>query len=209
VRKFGHAGFAGNPARPAKWRQRAHCGRGPRPCTSQRSRLRIAGSTGSERHRRLPRLSVARPEVVSRAGAVREVPCREAESPRKSGVTEFTHPTRSSDPQSADRSARTTPTCRPWRTAMGRRVVDRRPAVPRRVRCAMWLRDHFHCRYCGGRVIPNSVLELVSEVYPEAFPYHPNWKAGQTHPAFAARAAMVDHVVPGSFGGAWLDENNL
>lgn len=89
------------------------------------------------------------------------------------------------------------------------RIVERRPTVPRWVRCAIWLRDHFHCRYCDGRVIPNSVLELVSEIYPEAFPYHPNWKAGQTHPAFAARAAMVDHVVPGSAGGAWLDETNL
>jgi hypothetical protein len=56
-------------------------------------------------------------------------------------------------------------------------------------------------------VIPNSVLELLSAI--EVFPYHPNWKAGQTHPAFASRAAMVDHVVPGSTGGAWLDEANL
>jgi hypothetical protein len=73
----------------------------------------------------------------------------------------------------------------------------------------VWRRDGFRCRYCDGEVIPNSLLELLSDIYPDVFPYHRNWKGGQTHPVVIARSAMVDHVVPGSAGGSWSDEANL
>jgi hypothetical protein len=46
-----------------------------------------------KRHRRLPRLPVAASKIVSRTAGCARVPCREAGSPCKSGVTEFTHPT--------------------------------------------------------------------------------------------------------------------
>jgi len=40
------------------------------------------------------------------------------------------------------------------------------------------------------------MMRLIARLFPEEFPYHPNWKAGLTHPAFAARSATLDHVVP-------------
>jgi hypothetical protein len=52
-------------------------------------------------------------------------------------------------------------------------------------------------------------MPLLGAIFPEHFPYHSNWKAGQTHPAVTACTAVIDHVVPGALGGAWLDDGNL
>lgn len=70
---------------------------------------------------------------------------------------------------------------------------------------ATYKRDRFHCRYCGCRVIPTQVMRLISEIFRDEFPYHPNWKAGQTHPAIPSRSATLDHVEPWALGGT----NNL
>lgn len=87
--------------------------------------------------------------------------------------------------------------------------VARRKTPSRAVRAQVFLRDQFICRYCGGKTIFEPVMALVGYVYPELFPYHPNWRGGMTHPALISRSALVDHVVPGSGGGAWLDVDNL
>jgi hypothetical protein len=73
---------------------------------------------------------------------------------------------------------------------------------------SIYKRDRFHCRYCGCRVIPTQLMRLVSHFFPDDFPYHPNWKGGQTHPAFTSRSATLDHVVPWT-GGGTNDPNNL
>lgn len=36
----------------------------------------------------------------------------------------------------------------------------------------IYTRDHYHCRYCGERVILTAVMHLVSRLYPEQFPFH-------------------------------------
>jgi 5-methylcytosine-specific restriction endonuclease McrA len=92
--------------------------------------------------------------------------------------------------------------------AYRRRDVVARSDPSETVIAAVYRRDRFHCRYCGCRVIPTQIMRLVSEFFPDDFPYHPNWKGGQTHPAFASRSATVDHVVPWSAGGT-NDPKNL
>jgi len=52
-------------------------------------------------------------------------------------------------------------------------------------------------------------MELLSSVYPDAFPFHPNWKGGLTHPAILSRSPIVDHVIPGSSGGDWRSIENM
>lgn len=52
-------------------------------------------------------------------------------------------------------------------------------------------------------------MELLGDVYPDDFPFHPHWRGGQTHPAVLARSPVVDHLDPGSAGGSWLDPDNL
>jgi hypothetical protein len=84
-----------------------------------------------------------------------------------------------------------------------------RPALSRLLQGQIFRRDRFHCRYCGGRVIPTPIMELIGGLYPDCFPYHRNWKGGQTHPAVIARSAVIDHLIPGSLGGPWTDPDNL
>jgi len=81
--------------------------------------------------------------------------------------------------------------------------------VPRALQAQVLRRDRFQCRYCGAKLIPAPIMQLLGELYAEDFPFHPNWKGGQTHPAFLSRSPIIDHVIPGSTGGAWLDPENL
>jgi 5-methylcytosine-specific restriction endonuclease McrA len=50
---------------------------------------------------------------------------------------------------------------------------------------------------------------IVARLYPEQFPYHPNWKADSTHPAFVSRSATLDHVVQIADEGDLVDPENL
>jgi hypothetical protein len=52
-------------------------------------------------------------------------------------------------------------------------------------------------------------MEVLGVVYPSLFPYHPNWKGGLTHPAVILISPVVDHLVPGAWGGSWSDLGNM
>jgi hypothetical protein len=41
------------------------------------------------------------------------------------------------------------------------------------------------------------VWRVLSEIYRDEFPHHPNWKAGQVHPAYLLVSTSLDHVTPG------------
>lgn len=73
-------------------------------------------------------------------------------------------------------------------------IPERWPAMS--VIAAVCAHDRYHCRHCGERVILTAVMRPVSRLYPDQFPYHRNWKADATHPAFIARPATLDHVHP-------------
>ena len=87
------------------------------------------------------------------------------------------------------------------------RRVEKWPAIS--VITRIYARDRFHCRYCGERVILTPVMRRISRIFPEEFPYHSNWKADSTHPAYVSRSATLDHVEPIAAGGDPLDEENL
>lgn len=87
--------------------------------------------------------------------------------------------------------------------------VRKRPSIPRTLAVSVYRRDCWICRYCGQRTIFYPVMPLLGLIFPQQFPWHPNWKAGQTHPAVPALSSTVDHVVPGAAGGQWLAESNL
>lgn len=86
--------------------------------------------------------------------------------------------------------------------AYARRQVAVRSEPSESVIASIYKRDRFHCRYCGCKVIPTQIMRLISSFFPDAFPYHPGWKGGETHPAFASRSPTLDHVVPWSQGGS-------
>jgi len=72
---------------------------------------------------------------------------------------------------------------------------------------ATFSRDRFHCRYCGGRVIPVALMSLLSHLYPEQLPYVYTYK--DVHAVYWTRGAEADHIKPGSKGGDWEDPGNL
>ena len=72
-----------------------------------------------------------------------------------------------------------------------------------------YARDRYQCRYCGKRLILTPVLRLLSRLYPEQFPYHPNWKVDSTHPAFILQSATIDHITPIAAGGNPVAITNL
>jgi 5-methylcytosine-specific restriction endonuclease McrA len=87
------------------------------------------------------------------------------------------------------------------------RRTERWPAMS--VIAKIYARDRYQCRYCGERVILTAVMRLLSTLYPDQFPYHANWKAHATHPAFVSRSATLDHIQSIADGGDPVDVNNL
>jgi 5-methylcytosine-specific restriction endonuclease McrA len=87
------------------------------------------------------------------------------------------------------------------------RKTERWPAQS--VIATAYARDRYQCRYCGERVILTPVLRLLSRLYPQQFPYHQNWKADSTHPAFILRSATIDHITPIAAGGDPVGIANL
>ncbi len=84
---------------------------------------------------------------------------------------------------------------------------QKRPLIPPVLAARVFRRDRFTCRYCCARTIPTPIMRAVSRLFPVDFPYHKNWKVGETHPAVISRSATVDHVEPHSHGGASGTEN--
>lgn len=87
--------------------------------------------------------------------------------------------------------------------------VSPRPALSKDLQLGIFIRDGWHCRYCGIRVMLTPAMALLAHPFPNDFPYHPNWKGGHTHTAVLLQSAIVDHLYPGSRGGSWTDPANL
>jgi 5-methylcytosine-specific restriction endonuclease McrA len=60
-------------------------------------------------------------------------------------------------------------------------------------------RDQFHCRYCGGRLVPVPLMSVLSYLFPEQLPY--NYRFKNVHPMYWTRGAEADHIEPVSRGG--------
>ncbi len=71
-----------------------------------------------------------------------------------------------------------------------------RSTVSESQQVAVFLRDQFTCRYCGRRLVFLPLLRLLSAMYPQLFPYHPNWKMTSTHIAYWRDTASCDHILP-------------
>jgi hypothetical protein len=71
----------------------------------------------------------------------------------------------------------------------------------------VFARDGFIDRYSGLRLVFPGVLRLLSRLLPREFPFHPNWKMSETHPAFWELFPTIDHVLPIARGGADSEAN--
>lgn len=76
-----------------------------------------------------------------------------------------------------------------------------------RMLLAVYYRDGFVDRYSADRLVHPGVLRVLSALYPEDFPAHPNWAMARTHFAYWELFPSLDHVVPVSRGGADGESN--
>lgn len=60
----------------------------------------------------------------------------------------------------------------------------------------LFVRDGFIDRYSGARLVFPAALRAIAIELPVDFPFHPNWRTEDTHPAFWELSATVDHVIP-------------
>ena len=65
----------------------------------------------------------------------------------------------------------------------------------------IFVRDGFIDRYSGERLVYPGALRALSVIFPDEFPYHPNWGMDKTHIALWELFPTIDHVVPRSKGG--------
>lgn len=73
--------------------------------------------------------------------------------------------------------------------------------------CSWHSRDGFIDRYSGERLVFPGTLRLLSQLMPEHFPAHKNWKRAESHIAFWELFPTIDHVVPVARGGADEEAN--
>ncbi len=67
--------------------------------------------------------------------------------------------------------------------------------------------DGFRCRYTGDLLLFPPYLRVLSALWPDAFPYHPNWKSELTHAAYWSHTASLEHVASVAIGGAEAEDN--
>lgn len=70
-----------------------------------------------------------------------------------------------------------------------------------------FLSDGFTDRYSGEPLVFPGALRALSILMPAEFPYHPNWRQSQTHPAYWLLYPTVDHVIPLARGGLDSESN--
>lgn len=69
----------------------------------------------------------------------------------------------------------------------------------------LFIRDGFIDRYDGNRLVFIGTLRLLSEIFPNEFPYQPNWRTDACHRWYWDLAPTLDHVVAITHGGAGKD----
>ena len=72
---------------------------------------------------------------------------------------------------------------------------------------SVFRRDGFIDRYSGQRLVFPGALRLLSQLLPQEFPFHTNWKMAETHPAYWELFPTIDHIVPVARGGPDSDGN--
>ena len=72
----------------------------------------------------------------------------------------------------------------------------------------IFLRDGFIDRYTGQRLVFPGTLRLLSQLLPDEFPFHSNWKMTECHYMYWKYFPTIDHIDPRTRGGG-VNDNNL
>lgn len=98
-----------------------------------------------------------------------------------------------------------------WQTKLPKQSekVDPRDKVkmpPISLQRRIFVRDGWHCRYCGIRVLSKDAIEVLKKEFPEEVRW--GGKVVEKHFGLYALCVSIDHIKPRSRGGD-NDENNL
>jgi len=72
----------------------------------------------------------------------------------------------------------------------------------------VFMRDRFIDRYSGEKLIFPGSLKILSNIFPEEFPYHQHGKMSECHQAYWELIPTIDHIIPVTKGGM-DEESNL
>jgi hypothetical protein len=72
---------------------------------------------------------------------------------------------------------------------------------------SIFIRDGYIDRYTGQRLVHPCALRVLSQLMPQAFPYHRNGKMDECHVAYWELFPTIDHVVPIAIGGSDEPDN--
>ncbi|MBE6670207.1 MAG: HNH endonuclease [Ruminococcaceae bacterium] len=64
-----------------------------------------------------------------------------------------------------------------------------------------FLRDGFIDRYTGKKLVNPGMLKVITNYFPEEFPYDSHWKMTTTHRAYWDLIPTIDHITPIAQGG--------
>lgn len=70
-----------------------------------------------------------------------------------------------------------------------------------------FISDGFIDRYTGEKLLNPGILKILSNYFPNEFPYQPHWKMTDTHIAYWELVPTLDHIYPIAKGGH-DDESN-
>lgn len=84
--------------------------------------------------------------------------------------------------------------------------IEKRIYTTKQKMC-QFLKDGFIDRYTGSKLINPGVLKVISNYFPEEFPYHSHWKMNQTHIAYWELIPTIDHMRPIARGGVDSEDN--
>ena len=70
-----------------------------------------------------------------------------------------------------------------------------------------FISDGFIDRYTGKKLLNPGILKILSNYFPNEFPYQPHWKMTDTHIAYWELVPTLDHIYPIAKGGH-DDESN-
>ncbi len=71
----------------------------------------------------------------------------------------------------------------------------------------VFIKDGFIDRYTGDKLVNPGILKILSNYFPNDFPYHPNWKMSETYAAYWGIFPINDHLIPIAQGGIDKESN--
>jgi 5-methylcytosine-specific restriction endonuclease McrA len=71
----------------------------------------------------------------------------------------------------------------------------------------IFIRDGFIDRYTGDKLVFPGALKILSNIFPNEFPYHQHGKLEVCHTAYWELMPTIDHILPTSKGGTNNDDN--